>query len=657
MRHLHTALIVGISSVTAVSDADALSFGRVRSAVILGQNLNVAVPLVLAPGEDEITDECVRAEVMDGDTAVPANLVRARITRGSDDSTRVVRVSTTMAVEEPVVTVTVLAGCPTRLSRSFTLLGDPPTALARTSPPITTTVPAAPVPPPTEVSPAFTAAATASPAPRPAARREPPVRRRPVAVEPRQAPEAPPTASLPRADAQPGRAEAGARARQTAPERPRLQLESGSVSTTTGASVAIPDPAASAAIASAQAAEAAASAVQGRVKELEAEVERLRAISKEQADSITQLRVKAAQGAQPGERSQWLPWVAGLAALSMALAAWLAYRVRQLAAESRRHAWWMRENQSSLLQSRVTEGREEAPSDVSRPPAIRVPAPPPIKAPETTPSRNFAPSTVNIAPETIPAPAAGVAQVAITRQPARASSMQSDMQVDTHRAVTVDEQIDLEQQADFFIALGHDDAAIDLLLAHLRSTGGAAPISYLKLLEMYHRRGDRDDYEVMRRRFNQRFNSVAPDWDSYGQAGRPLIEYPTQVARLQAVWPNPLDAMAELEAMAFGRGSEQELFDLPAYQDVLFLYQLARQLHEDSGQGKGAGVDVLLPLGGETAPAPLMTPLHTSPTVDSTIMGSLDLDVSTNQGALLPAAVKAIQEVDLDLPSRKKPRL
>jgi pilus assembly protein FimV len=144
---------------------------------------------------------------------------------------------------------------------------------------------------------------------------------------------------------------------------------------------------------------------------------------------------------------------------------------------------------------------------------------------------------------------------------------------------------------------------------------------------------------------------VAPDWDDYGQAGRPLVEYPKQIARLQVVWPNPLDTMAELEAMAFGRGSEKELFDLPAYQDVLFLYQLARQLHEDTSQGRGTGVDVLLPIGGETAPAPLMTALESS-SVNSTIMGSLDLDVSSQAGGL-----QSMPLIDLDLPPRAKSKL
>ena len=61
--------------------------------------------------------------------------------------------------------------------------------------------------------------------------------------------------------------------------------------------------------------------------------------------------------------------------------------------------------------------------------------------------------------------------------------------------LSVDELIDLEQQADFFIALAQDEAAIDLLMGQLRHSGGASPMPYLKLLEIYRRRGDSDAHE------------------------------------------------------------------------------------------------------------------------------------------------------------------
>jgi hypothetical protein len=172
------------------------------------------------------------------------------------------------------------------------------------------------------------------------------------------------------------------------------------------------------------------------------------------------------------------------------------------------------------------------------------------------------------------------------------------------RDVSIEELLDLEQQAEFFVALGQDDAAIDLLVEHLRSTGGGSPLPYLKLLEIYRRRDEPQAYERTRARFNDRFNAYAPDWDSDLLGGRSLEEYEGIVPRLQQAWPRPLDAMAELEALLF-RKSRGELFDLPAYREVLFLYALARDLLERE-PSDSVQVDILLPLAeGDSPPAPV----------------------------------------------------
>ena len=71
---------------------------------------------------------------------------------------------------------------------------------------------------------------------------------------------------------------------------------------------------------------------------------------------------------------------------------------------------------------------------------------------------------------------------------------------------------DLAQQADFFVALGQDDAAVELLMGLVRSDAESGAMPYLKLLKIYRRRGDRDAYERIRDRFNRRFNVSAPAW-------------------------------------------------------------------------------------------------------------------------------------------------
>jgi hypothetical protein len=178
------------------------------------------------------------------------------------------------------------------------------------------------------------------------------------------------------------------------------------------------------------------------------------------------------------------------------------------------------------------------------------------------------------------------------------------------RDVSIEELIDLEQQAEFFIVLGQDDAAIDLLVDHLRATGGGSPLPYLKLLEIHRRRGEQEAYDRIRARFNQRFNAYAPEWGSDLNAGRSLEGYPGVLPRLEPVWSRPLDAMAELEALLF-RKSRGDLFDLPAYREVLFLYAIARDLLDREAVQSG-NVDLLLPLAdgsefGPTTPRPYLS--------------------------------------------------
>jgi hypothetical protein len=211
--------------------------------------------------------------------------------------------------------------------------------------------------------------------------------------------------------------------------------------------------------------------------------------------------------------------------------------------------------------------------------------------------------------------------------------------VEPARDVSAEELIDLEQQAEFFVVLGQEEAAIDLLVGHLRDSGGASPLPYLKLLDIYHRRGDHEAYDRTRDRFNQRFNAHAPAWEAAAGDGRALEDYPAVVAWLQKVWPQPLDAMAELESLLF-RKDGGELFDLPAYRELLLLYALARDLL-DGEPGGGVTVDVLLPLNDgpafmQTAPRPYFGDDEPPREVQPTAPLDLDLGDASPPGGRRP---------------------
>ena len=257
----------------------------------------------------------------------------------------------------------------------------------------------------------------------------------------------------------------------------------------------------------------------------------------------------------------WLPWLL-LAVVGMGgMAVWLGLRVRRLQRDQNRRDWAAAEAElhASLM--------PDAPNSAAAP---LLPADAPhvstTQAKLVTMAGNE-PSSGRPRPASTP-PKFPQADNGRTLSPPPDS---------TPRAVTVEELLDLDQQVDFFMVLGQEQAAIDLLLGHVRATGGINALPYLKLLEIYRQQGDEEAYERTCERFNQRFNAQAPAFGGDLNAGRHLEDYPALVSRLQLAWPQPLRALAELEGLMLRR-ADLEALDLPAFHDLLTLHALVRDL-------------------------------------------------------------------------------
>lgn len=602
-----TALILACALSAIASESRALGFGRLSAPAVLGQPLNLPVPLRLDPGE-RLDPECMQAEVIAGESRWGRDQIRVQLEEGMGGSEWVARITSTQTVEEPVVEITLTVGCERRFSRRFIALADPPgLSVPRQEPPPAAVAAAkalpASVPAPTAPAPR-TARATgersAAPALRSPARRE---SRKPT--EPVVAHAAP-------------RADGGARLMLDV-GGPRLKLD-------------IEDPvfmpSAPAEVASAPAAADSASTVPEvqRLQVLEKALAELRRESESAREATGALRARLAE-AEAGGRA--LPWVLGLLALAILVAVWLAWRLRRLheQAAGLPH-WWAAEQVGDSLEAGASA------TDTLEPVAPTAPHPAGglirphdhgvdegyIDAPAVDLGEATSPLPASLAfdrealarpslrPE-VALPAEGpLERTMVMPSPSTAMVERAPAEPPVAREVSVEELLDLEQQADFFIALGQEDAAVDLLMSHLRSTGGLSPLPYTKLLEIYRRQGDREAYERIRARFNRRFNAYAPDWDAGPLSGRVLEDYAEVVQQLQGLWAEPLDAMALLEAMLFRKDSAHELFDLPAYKDVLLLYALARDLWLQQGGTRAAGVDVLLPLEENAGPAAVAQP-------------------------------------------------
>ncbi len=640
----------------AAHGVSAIGWARAQQGAVLGQQLDFSAALRLDPG-DSIAPECVTAEVMVGDQRLPPGAVRVLVD-GSSPETLAMRVLSATAVDEPVVAITLSIGCPARMSRRFVLLADPP-ALSPTA-----SMALAPqmsqMSQMSQTAQALLLAQADRSGARPAL--DPPdAPAAAVAQAPRAGRSTQPDARPPRPAASTRKPARPAVAPPAVAPVARLRLDAADP-------IARPGPAAAnAAAASApgvveeaiqavalaasatRAAASAASAADSRIALLERSIGDLRIEARANRDLVAQMRERLA-AAEGGSR--WtLPLL--LAALALAgLVLWLAWRLRVLQREQQ--AAWRRAaaaeaapqrgpvatSQLPLVTSELhlptlpaagaaqTAAARGAPWPTVVPPVPQVPLVPLVPRTSGANSRSLSPATMPQTtqpqqPRPRPQPAAPprpavlpAVAVAPAVAPPTAVAANERTQVlppqalpddGSPRDVSIEELLDLEQQAEFFVVLGQDDAAIDLLVDHLRNTGGGSPLPYLKLLELYRRRNEREAYERTRTRFNHRFNAYAPEWNADLQQGRALEDYVGVLPRLQQVWPRPLDAMAELEALLF-RKSRGELFELPAYREVLFLYSLARDLLDREAADTG-NVDLLLPLadGGEfsaTAPHP-----------------------------------------------------
>ncbi len=325
---------------------------------------------------------------------------------------------------------------------------------------------------------------------------------------------------------------------------------------------AAPAAAPAASVADAQAVE------RERIRVLEENLARIRSDAEATRNSINALQARLRdEEARRYNNPLVYTLVAVIAALlfAMGLLVWWA-RAR----ERQRAEWWM-------------AGGDEAPQ---RPAAELAPAPVSKPAP-LAPAPDSVASTGFIEDSTRPA------MGPVTWKPTLAIPELDKNEV-PKRPVSAEELIDLEQQAEFFVTLGQDDAAIDLLVGHLNSAGGTSPLPYLKLMEIHRRRGDLPAYERIREHFNQRFNAYAPPGDAPLPSQRSLEDHPELMAQLQEAWPTPPRAMGLLESLLFKSGEGDAAFDLAAYREVLFLHEVARDLFEHAQSP--VAVDVLLPL-------------------------------------------------------------
>ena len=623
-----------------------MGFGRTGTTTTLGQTLNFAA-IVALDVDESLARECVGAEVMIGDAKVAAENVRTTLESVRETGERRVRVTTRVAVDEPVVTVVISVGCQSQVSRRFVAFIDPPmlslaSAEIEALPPQRVDNQVAPLldivraaetlrrEAPVRKDTSERLASSDRPADqRRAARSASRVAASPAAVRAQSLRQA--RAPTPRSKATVVASSSGVLAASRTAPRLRLDAASGLAPLATPRTVPsstspMPGPGidpAGAQIIAAQAAVDAASAALGRERDrihsLEAGMARLHSDSLAQQKTLAELQARLRQA--EGERyANGLVYAlsAGLVFFALLAAAFWALRPRQ-----RRRARWFDEAAQRERLARKVDARPSQEVPAARNESVS-------PAVSQHPSQ-WGDSVPSIMPVTAPATIGGLEVTTVlapqshfARMSESAASANASTPGEATRPLSspIEDLIDLEQQAEFFVVLGQDEAAIALLDAHLQSGGASSPLPYLQLLEIHQRRADHPAYDKVRQSFQRQFHAFAPEWSSDLHFGRALDEYPQAIARLQAIWSMPLHAMESLDGLLFRRSEDEESFDFPAYRDLLFLYSIARD--------RAGAVDT------ENGPIDLLLPLDDAPTepmpVGGDSMFAVDLDVSNWPG-------------------------
>jgi pilus assembly protein FimV len=673
------ALALGVAVIGMHPAATAIGVGRPQTLSALGQPLHLVFPVSLGVGES-LSPDCVTAEVLAGDVRVPATGVVVQLEGESELKVRAVRLRSVPQIDEPLVTVSLSLGCPARLVRQYTAFIDPPGA----TPSLTTQAQPAVVV--RSYSPQMQAAlntaearpsALLAPAPlspgevpnlvpaEPAASSVAPVvTRKGAELKPASAavdagtPSSTSRTDSASAEAKPApkgkpaqRLAAAQQGEQPAKKVPstrpaaRLQLEPAEAMQSAAPAAM---PAASETASSAAGVQAGPDAAAERMAKLE---QGMLAMQAEQRLSQQQLQALRAELERAQSERYLNPLTVLLAALTLGLSAvsFQLWRSRKQERQLRESAWWADVKSETVSEDQVAPPRAVATRATQATAADLAVAPTSISADSSVDAAPATPSGAVLAmlPPTPPEPEDEPVTFQLVEPVAPiASAATSTLKADTEPVrVNVEDLIDLEQQVDFFLVLGQDDAAIELLRARLDGAAAEVALPYLKLLHLFQRARREDDFMALSQRYRDRFDLPAPEWSADMMAGEGLEDHAAVLLMLQRRWPDSAASMALLQSLLVGHAEDgslpgplpQESLDLLTQADLLMLYGVARDKSEH--EVRGEGIDLFLPLEvpGKLGSTELMaTMIWQAPAGALTAPNALEVDISLDEPDEVP---------------------
>ena len=563
----------------------AVTLGPARGAALVGRTLDLNLLARLDAAEDP-TSLCIEAELAYSDTRIDSRKVTVRTTATGEAGQALIRVTSSAIVDEPVVSLTLRAGCKAKSVRRYVLLADLPSESPdkAVAPPVVVAGNVPAIERPTRaVSPVAGAAGSGmagSDAREAAAKTQPAVRATP---QPRGAPSTPGNRVTSGREGATSRSGSSALApslrlgesTRRVPGTPRLQLDSAELSAevmpslkSSGQLQTLPsetDPRRSEFAALWRALNLRPEEVSRDMQRLEELQSQTRSLREANSKSDAALAVTREQLKKVESERYANPLVYALAALLAALLLAAAYLYHRLNRSGAGVAWWdlrdaeaQAEAESALGGRKEAVGLHEADSLPSQPQSSVANRPASIQEPQLKIVRLDDSSQLHI-------------------RNSDSTYPPSDLSANP-RGVNVNELFDIAQQAEFFVSLGQHDHAIEVLSTHIRENVQTSPLAYLDLFRLYHDLDRKPQYDDLRLEFNRTFNAEVPAFESFRERGEGLEAYDGAMTRIQSLWNTPrvLDVIEESIFRKPGRPADA--FGLEAYRDLLLLFAIANEI-------------------------------------------------------------------------------
>ena len=556
---LGVAVLMGTSA-----EVSALTVGQIRGGAVLGQPLQLSVPVQVAADEN-ISASCFNAEVWYGDSRQDSGRTSVSLDAGTGSQSAAVRVFSSAPISEPVVHVNLHAGCRDKITRRYTVLAD------------AMTLPSAPVP-----AASVPAGGTASSV---AAVSISGISKDSVSAS--QIPGAAPPvgASVPTAKPRIAKAWGAGASLKLTPSEVKTPAPSRATSQ-------------SAQVAQVEALEKRVVAVEEwktqlsnpdgsprgdeRIKAIESDLKGLQTLAARNQQNV-QILTQAVDKIQAERSDNGLLYTLGL--LLAACVAALGFVLARLRGRIQQAMPWWRAGEPSVHNQAVRptggNARSLTPEPVTPPPAAKPSAPTHVPKTEAVPDGVNVDLDIDI-PQQAAVPSAPVAPAVAPSAPDRGDKRDFQASVTSSlRAINTREMLDVRQQAEFFMALGQHDDAIKALESSIHASADSNPLVYLDLLRVLHTLSRKSEFDRYRSEFNHIFTGKVPAYTTFHDEGLGLEAYPDICRQIAELWPSD-DAIDYIEQcmVRTPEDGEDDGFDMDAFRDLLMLHGMLRRMED-----------------------------------------------------------------------------